>query len=127
MYACYIRSGSSRIPVPSGGRSPGGEGARDRGGAGDVIMEIDSEAKNGAATKAPRPSTRHKLVVYLLSRTGPSFIPRNGCGCTRASLIMLLFRLMPSRRSIPATLIPRRGQKLRIELTKIVLINIRAN
>lgn len=35
---------------------------------GDVIMEIDSEAKNGAATKAPRPPARHKLVVYLLSK-----------------------------------------------------------
>lgn len=71
---CYIRSGSSRIPVPSGGRGPGGEGeGRDRGGEGDVIMEIDSEAKNRAATKAPRPPTRHKLVVYLLSRTWTVF------------------------------------------------------
>lgn len=40
---------------------------------GDVIMEIDSKAKNGAATKAPCPSTKHKLVVYLLSWMGTVF------------------------------------------------------
>lgn len=48
----------------------GARGADGEGGEGmsDVIVEIDSRAKNEAAVKpAPSPPPEHKLRVYLLS------------------------------------------------------------
>lgn len=44
-----VRSGSSLIPVSKSERS--WEGVEMEGGVSDVIVEIDSEAKNEAATK----------------------------------------------------------------------------
>lgn len=49
------------------------------GDLGDVIVEIDSEAKNEAATKpAGAVLPRHKLLVYLLSRIDTSPLYCNG-------------------------------------------------
>lgn len=49
------------------------------GDVGDVIVEIDSEAKNEAATKpAGAVLPRHKLLVYLLSRMETSPFYCNG-------------------------------------------------